>query len=73
MNFFPKDPASMTGKMGREAEVFRMPGYFKPFHFVSTFEYVRSGRTKQIGFQRYLQEKTDKMHKDGKEADLWGG
>ena len=37
MNFFPKDPhQSGIGKIGRKAEVFRMPGYFKLFHFMAS-------------------------------------
>lgn len=71
MNFFPKDVAKVAGKPGREGEVFRMPGYFKPFHFVSSFQYVRSGRTKEIGFQRFLQEKTEKMRENGKAVEMW--
>ena len=72
MNFFPKNLSDINGKVGRAAEVFRMPGYFKPFHFLSTFKYVRSGRTKEQGFQRFVQERGDKLREDGKDVDLWG-
>ena len=51
----------------------RMPGYFKPFHFVTMFEYVKSGRTKEIGFQRFVQEKAEKLIEHGNDVDLWGG
>ena len=71
MNFFPKDVAKVDGKVGREAEVFRMPGYFKPFHFIASFEYVRSGRTKELGFQRFIQEKGEKMRAEGENMELW--
>ncbi len=73
MNFFQMDTSKSLGKVGREAEVMRMPGYFKPFHFVAMFEYVRSGRTKEIGFQRFVQEKGDKLREEGKKVELWGG
>lgn len=72
INFFPLDPAKVAGKVGREAEVFRMPGYFKLFHFSAAFEYVRSGRTKEISFQRFVQEKGDKMREQGINVELWG-
>ncbi len=72
MNFFPKDISLMSGKIGGSAELFRMPGYFKPFHFMAVFEYVRSGRTKELPFQRFVQEKGDRMRKEGKKVDLWG-
>jgi thioredoxin-related protein len=71
MNFFPRDAALVSGKTGVEAELIRMPGYFKPFHFLSMFEYVRSGRTKELGFQRFIQEKGDRIRKEGKTLDLW--
>ena len=72
MHFFGKDPAQTLGKVGREAEIFRMPGYFKPFHFMAAFEYARSGRTKEIRFQRFVQEKGDKLREQGKKVELWG-
>jgi len=72
MHFFDRDPAVTLGKTGREAELFRMPGYFKPFHFMAAFEYVRSGRTKEIRFQRFVQEKGDRLRAQGKKVELWG-
>lgn len=71
MNFFAKDTALVLGKAGGDAEVFRMPGYFKPFHFMSSFEYVRSERTKELAFQRFVQEKGDLMREQGKNVELW--
>lgn len=67
--FFPMgDPEA---KSGRDLEVARMPGYFKPFHFVSMFEYVRQGRYKDIDFQRFLQEKVAKLEEEGVKVDIW--
>ena len=55
--FFPDDPNAVRGKDGRTAEVFRMPGYFKPFHFNFLFHYVQSkGYERQPHFQRWLGE-----------------
>lgn len=69
--FFPNDTAAVSGKKGREAEVARMPGYFKPFHFVSMFEFVREGAYADKSFQRYLQEKFARLEAEGKSADVW--
>lgn len=72
INFFPDRLANVEGKNGRDAEIFRLPGYFKPFHFVSAFEYVRSPDFSAMPFQRYLQMKTDKLRHSGQQVDMWG-
>lgn len=69
--FFPNDPAAVEGKTGREAQVWRLLGYWKPFHFLSTFTYVREGRYQDTHFQRYLQERADKLREQGKDVKLW--
>ena len=69
--FFPNDPAAVDGKIGRNAEIARMPGYFKPFHFLSMFEFVREGLYRDQSFQRYLQNKFEKLRAEGKDPDVW--
>ena len=69
--FFPSDPQAVEGKAGRATEVARMPGYFKPFHFASMFEFVRNGDYQSQSFQRYLQDKFSRLKEEGKEADVW--
>lgn len=60
MQFFPETLAEMQGKKGEEAEVARMPGYFRNFHFLSMFEYVWDKRyAKGQDFQRYIVEKAN--------------
>lgn len=59
------------GKSGREIEVARMPGYFKPFHFLSMFEFVDQEAYKTMGFQRFLQDKFVEMEKRGEKPDVW--
>ncbi|WP_282608565.1 thioredoxin family protein [Pelagibius sp. Alg239-R121] len=71
ISFFPRDSGAVAGKNGREAEVARMPGYFKPFHFLSMFEYVRDGRYADQSFQRYLQDKFARIEAEGGTADVW--
>jgi thioredoxin-related protein len=56
--FFPADPQAVEGKGGQAAEVARMPGYFRPFHFRAMFEWVHDERyAKGQSFQRYILEK----------------
>ncbi len=71
VSFFPKDPAGTAGKSGRTGEVARMPGYFKPFHFITMFEYVRGDHYKAQPFQRFLQDKLARLEAEGKKADVW--
>lgn len=69
--FFPPDPALAEGKTGREVEVARMPGYFKPFHFISMFEFVREGLYAEQPFQRYLQDKFARYEAEGRDPQVW--
>lgn len=54
-----------------EAESFRMPGYFKPFHYMSALEYVASGEFETLDFQRFLQAKLLKLKEQGIEPEVW--
>lgn len=59
IQFFPESVAETKGKRGDEAEVARMPGYFRNFHFLAMFEYVWDKRyAKGQDFQRYILEKS---------------
>lgn len=71
MLFFPADAAALKGKSGRDAEIFRMPGYFKPFHFMSMLEFVHEGHWKTENFQRFLQGKFQKMEELGQKPEVW--
>jgi thioredoxin-related protein len=54
------------------AEVFRIGGYLRPFHFASTFAYVASGAYRnEPSFQRYLQGRADAMRARGERVELW--
>lgn len=56
----------------RAALAFVMPGYFKPFHHLSSLEYVASdGYREQPNFQRWLQAKADLMREEGKDVQIW--
>jgi len=69
--FFSDDPAAVDGKSARDGEVMRMPGYFKPFHFISMFEYVRGAHYENIGFQKFIQARFDRLKEQGKEPKVW--
>lgn len=53
------------------AESARMPGYLKPFHFLSMFEFVATKQNEEQDFQRFLQKKFKRYEAEGKKPDLW--
>lgn len=75
VNFTPTQiffPSERTGAADiREAEVFRLPGYFKPFHHLSGLEYVATGAYRAQPFQRYLQDKFELLREQGIDPDVW--
>ena len=56
---------------GEAAEVFRMPGYFKPFHFMKSLEYVSSDAYKSQLFQRFLQAEFEALAQKGMTPEVW--
>ncbi len=75
VNFTPTiqffDTEIADGKSGRDAEVARIPGYFKPFHFLSMFEFVEQKAYETQGFQRFLQDKFADLEAKGVKPDVW--
>lgn len=71
MVFFPRDPELVKGKKGVDSEIFRMPGYFKPYQFLSALEFVNEGHYRNTQFPRYLQAKFKELRKKGIEPDAW--
>ena len=75
VNFTPTivyfDAEVPEGQSGKHAEVARMPGYFKPFHFLSMFEFVRTGAYADHGFQRFLQDKFKNLEAKGIKPEVW--
>ena len=55
----------------RDAEVFRMPGYLKPFHYITSLEYIATDAYKDGGFQRFLKAKILDLEAKGITADVW--
>ncbi|HEY6514044.1 MAG TPA: thioredoxin fold domain-containing protein [Burkholderiaceae bacterium] len=53
-------------------EVFRFEGYLRPFHLIGGFEYVAQGAYRtQPEFQRFLQDKAERLREQGQTVDLW--
>jgi len=75
VNFTPTlmflDTVSNEGKTARDLEVVRMPGYFKPFHFISMLEFVHTKAYEKQVFQRFLQDKFERLKAEGKEPKVW--
>jgi len=71
IQFFPQSLSDAGGKTGAEIEVARMPGYFKPFHFVSMFEYVYDNAYADQQFQRFLQQKFADLKAKGIDPNVW--
>lgn len=69
--FFAKSVAEVEGKTGAQAEVTRMPGYFKPFHFITMFEYVKESAYERQHFQKFLQAKGDRLRAQGVKVNIW--
>ncbi len=70
--FFPESMKDIKGKDVRDREVFRLFGYWKPFHFLNSFVYVKTnGYKTQPNFQRWLSAYADKLREQGIEVKLW--
>ena len=72
IQFMPKGKVPDVKTSGRDLEVWRLLGYWKPFHFQHTFVYVNEeGFKSEPNFQRWLQERARKYQAEGKEVKLW--
>ncbi len=48
-----------------------MPGLLKPFHYLSSLEYVVTGQHNEQPFQRFLQDKFKRLEEQGITPDVW--
>ncbi len=72
LQFFPKQLPTDNKEPGHDIEVWRLMGYWKPFHFKHTFVYVNeAGFDTEPNFQRWLQKRAQKYQAEGKEVKLW--
>lgn len=68
--FIPKD-ADAAGKPANQAAAAVMPGYFKPFHFASMFDYVASGAYRDQHFQEFIVARAEKLRGEGVDVKIW--
>lgn len=72
MIYFPDTLEKTKAKRPQDREAFRLFGYWKPFHFLNSFVYVKSGGYKtQPNFQRWLSAHAEELRKQGKDVRLW--
>lgn len=71
IQFFPPAVPADVRQPGVELEVARMPGYFKPFHFITMFEFVQERAYERLRFQRYLREKVAALQEKGTKPKVW--
>ncbi len=72
VQFFPATTAEIGGQSGKTAEVVRIPGYFKPFHFFFLLHYAKSGGYEsEPNFQRWLGGIAEKLEAAGVHYDLY--
>ena len=72
MNYFAKDAHKMAKAKSQDAEIWRLMGYWKPFHFHHSFVYVQEkGYKTEPNFQRWLQGKAEELRAKGIEVKLW--
>ena len=56
--FFPESLDEVAGRPGGEAEVARMPGYFKPPHFLAMYRFVKQKAYADSSFNDFLRQNT---------------
>jgi thioredoxin-related protein len=69
--FFPTLDKLPEGQPGNKAEVARMPGYMKPFHFMSMYRFVQEKAYRNGKFGPYVREKIKALKSTGKSPENW--
>lgn len=69
--FFPETIDELKGKQGRDMEVARIPGYLRPFHFLTYFQYVREKAYGEQNFHKYLKSRVAALESSGKGVPAW--
>ena len=54
--FFPETLDEVAGRPGNEAEVARMPGYFRPPHFLAMYRFVQEKAYGETSFKEFLRQ-----------------
>jgi len=70
--YFVPPADALAGKDGGAAAAWKLTGYWKPFHFLSTFVYVHERAYKEPGgFQKWLAVRAERLRAEGKDVRLW--
>ena len=72
LTFLPETPKDADGKSGKDTAVHTLFGYFYPFHFMTTLQYVvERGYETEPNFQRFLIAKGRAVQEKGGEVDFF--
>ncbi len=71
ITFFSNMTSELPPHPGNTLKVWQLIGYWKPFHFLTTFEYVRGNHHQSLGFQKFLNNKIERLKAEGKKIDVW--
>lgn len=71
IQFFPESLEEMAGRSGKNAEIARMPGYLKPFHFLTFFRFVRDNAYLDGDFRAYLKDSVAAYESAGQPLPSW--
>lgn len=71
IQFFPETLAEIKGKSGRGMEVGRIPGYLRPFHFLTYFQFVQEKAYARENFHKYLKGQVARLERSGKGVPAW--
>ncbi|MEK9755277.1 MAG: thioredoxin family protein [Rhodospirillaceae bacterium] len=71
IQFFPETLAETKGKKGRDVEVGRIPGYLRPFHFLTFFQFVAEKAYALENFHKYLKARVAQLEGSGKGLPAW--
>lgn len=71
LSFFPIDPKMVLNKTGKDAEAFRLTGFWKVFHFETVLRFVKSGAYKKDRLQDYITQRIQKLKDSGKSVKIW--
>jgi len=71
IQFFPETLAELKGRSGKDMEVARIPGYLKPFHFLTYFQYVQEKAYDKANFHKYLKARVAELESSGKGVPAW--
>lgn len=71
IQFFPETVDELKGKIGKDMEIARMPGYLRPFHFYTYFQFVREKAYTHTNFHKYLSARVANYKVEGKQLPSW--